>query len=155
MEEFEFDLQCLQPTTVFDKPISHFSAYNESGEFKCNYQSPTYNSYQINNPIFNIFCSPNYLKNIFDNENNYRYNNEDFQGNNCREFYSINLPTQKNQNIETFCCDDFLKEPSKLYYEEINTNEKIHVTPKERIIDMLKRKCREILPNTYEIEIFL
>ena len=24
MEEFEFDLQCLQPTTVFDKQISHF-----------------------------------------------------------------------------------------------------------------------------------
>lgn len=155
MEEFEFDLQCLQPTTVFDKPISHFSVHNESGDFKCNYQSPTYNSYQINNPIFNIFCSPNYFKNNFSNETSYEHNNNEGYENNNREFYNINIPKEERVDLKTFFCSDFFMEIPQLYYVSIKNKDKINYSSKERIIDMLEKKCREFISDEYEIEIFL
>ena len=153
MEEFEFDLQCLQPTTVFDKQISHFSAHNESGEFKCNYQSPTYNSYQINNPIFNIFCSPSYFRHNFNNENNCDHdNNENYKDKN-KEIY--NISNSPEVDLGTFVYENYFTTPTQLYHVTLNNEENNLYSAKEHIINMLKNKCREFISEEYEIEIFL
>ena len=155
MEEFEFDLQCLQPTTVFDKQISHFSAHNESGEFKCNYQSPTYNSYQINNPIFNIFCSPSYFRHNFNNENNCDHdNNENYKDKDKnKEIY--NNSNSPEVDLGTFVYENYFTNPTQLYHVNINNEENNLYSAKERIINMLKSKCREFISEEYEIEIFI
>lgn len=153
MEEFEFDLQCLQSTTVFDKQISHFSAHNESGEFKCNYQSPTYNSYQIKNPIFNIFCSPNYFRDNFNNENKCNHdNNENYKDKN-KGIY--NISNSHKTNLGTFVNENYFTTPTQLYHVTLNNEENNFYSAKESIINMLKSKCREFISEEYEIEIFI
>ena len=153
MEEFEFDLQCLQPTTVFDKQISHFSAHNESGEFKCNYQSPTYNSYQINNPIFNIFCSPNYFRNNFNNEKNCDNNNNEKNKDKNKEIY--NISNSSKVDLGAFFYKNYFTTPTQLYYVNLNNEDNNLYSEKERIINMLKSKCKEFFSEEYEIEIFI
>lgn len=153
MEEFEFDLQCLQPTTVFDKQISHFSAHNESGEFKCNYQSPTYNSYQINNPIFNIFCSPNYFRHNFNNENNYDNNNNEKNKDKNKEIY--NISNSSKVDLGAFFDKNYFTTPTQLYHVNLNNEDNNLYSVKERIINMLKSKCRDFFSEEYEIEIFI
>ena len=150
MEEFEFDLQCIQPTTNFNNNTSGFTLSNESGTLNCNYQSPIYNSCQINNPIFNIFFngSSNFEENFDETntnknsfENDYlsnKYNNLRFCNNIKSNFLNKNINNIDNYK---FVC-----------HSPIETN---NYCLKEKIINMLKKKCMEFLPNDYDIEIII
>ena len=151
MEEFDFDLQYLETTTNFNNQMSHFSAYNESGDFKCNYQSPTYNSYQINNPIFNIVCDSDFFMEYRDKESHYREDTNRW----AKKTVFLNNIYQKKEEIEEYPLCPYINNYTQLNPINIESNEDIIFISHNMIIDMLKRKCREIIPNEYNIEIFI